>query len=68
MFGTHTRNYSFILVGRIIYGIFAEPNQISQNTLVSEVFYGKFLSVATGLSQVVNNLGLAGSNFLSGVF
>ena len=30
------------------------------------MFYGKFLSLATGLAQVVNNLGLAASNFLTG--
>ena len=68
LWGVHSINYNYVLLGRFVYGVFAEPNQISQNSLISEVFFGKFLSLATGLGQVVNNLGLAGSIFLTGRF
>lgn len=40
---------------------------VAQNTILSEWFGGKILSIATGLNQTVNNLGLTGSYYLTGV-
>lgn len=66
MLGTHTHEYKWILIGRFIYGLFGEPIQITQNTLIAEVFDGKSLSLAVGLGQVTSNLGLSASNYLTG--
>ena len=68
MYGTHSAKYNFIIIGRVMFGAFSDANQVAQKTLVTEVFFGRFLSIATGLCQVMNNLGLSASNFLTAGF
>lgn len=63
--GINSKDYLMILGGRLLYGLTAEPNQVAQMTLISEIFTGKFLSLATGLNQAVNNLGYASSYFFN---
>ena len=64
-YGVQIREFPYINYGRLIYGLFAGINYVSQSTIISEVFFGKHLSLAAGFSLAVNNLGLAISNFLT---
>lgn len=57
--------YKWIIIGRILLGFAAEPLMVAQSTLISEWFTGKYLSLASGLSNAMNNLGQALGYFLS---
>lgn len=58
--------YTYILIGRMIYGFSAEVNEVAQNSLINNWFDGKILSIAAGLAQLMNNIGQGCSQFFSG--
>lgn len=64
-YGVQVRKFEYINYGRLIYGLFAGVNYVSQSTIISEIYFGKHLSIAAGISLAINNMGLAGSNFLT---
>lgn len=67
-FGVFFENYNVILAGRVIYGLMSEICMVSQNTILSDWFSGKYLTLASGINQMVNNSGLAASFFLTSEF
>lgn len=56
--GVSTKNYTLMLIGRAFSGFGAEATEIAQYTLISMWFQGKFLSIASGLGQFMNNLAI----------
>ena len=47
--GVHSEKYGMIVAGRLVYGIFGEPLNVAQSTLLSIWFTGNSLSFASGL-------------------
>lgn len=58
VYGVYTNNFFWMMVSRAFLGFGAEANEIAQYTLISIWFQGKFLSIASGLGQFANNLGI----------
>lgn len=63
--GIETEKYIYILIARALYGFASEPLMVAQATIISDWFTGRYLSLANGLSQTVNNLGLVASYYLT---
>lgn len=58
IYGVFSKNFSFMMIASAFCGFGAEANEIAQYTLISIWFQGKFLSLAGGLVQFINNLGM----------
>lgn len=57
-YGVMTKKFIFMIVGKAMCGFGAEANEIAQYTLISIWFQGRFLSIASGLGQFVNNIAI----------
>ena len=65
-YGVSSNQYIYIMAGRVLQGFVGEVNQVCQNTIIGIWFTGRYLSIATGLTQAVNSLSMVGSNLLTG--
>lgn len=63
--GIYYKKYYLVMISRVLFGISAETFIVAQLSQISEIFTGKYLSLATGLNQAFNSLGFAVSFFVN---
>lgn len=68
VYGVQEKSFSWMIFGRIIFGIGGESLIISQTRLVTDIFKGKELSLALGLTLSIARFGTVFNNFFSPLF
>lgn len=63
--GCYGENYTWLIVGRSVFGIGAECLNVAQSTIVTMWFKGKELSTALGISLCICRLGSSLNSYLS---
>lgn len=57
MFGGYAKNFSVMLIGRVVFGFGGESMTVAQSTIISLWFKGKELNFAMGLNLSIARLG-----------
>ena len=57
MFGVIYKQYSLILIGRVVFGLGGENSSVIQNAITAKWFKGKEIAMALGMTVTIARIG-----------